>query len=280
MILREWLAKGEAQLAAGPHPKRARRDAETLLLHHIGRDRAWLMAHGDEDLAGCRAIGYQALLDRRFQGEPIQYIAGEAEFYGLTFRVRPGALIPRPETEHLVEKAVELARRLHHPRIVDVGTGSGAIAIAIAHTLPHAKVTAIDLAPAAVQIARENALRNNVSVRFIEGDLLAPVLHERVDLVVSNPPYVPQTDAPSLSVEVREYEPHLALFADKDGLGVYRKLIPQAARVLNPGGSLALEIGYGQSEAVSELLRASGFQGIELTPDLQGIPRVVSASRN
>lgn len=280
MILREWLAKGEAQLAAGPHPKRARRDAETLLLHHIGRDRAWLMAHGDEDLAGCRAIGYQALLDRRFQGEPIQYIAGEAEFYGLPFRVRPGALIPRPETEHLVEKAVELARRLHHPRIVDVGTGSGAIAIAIAHTLPHAKVTAIDLAPAAVQIARENALRNNVSVRFIEGDLLAPVLHERVDLVVSNPPYVPQTDAPSLSVEVREYEPHLALFADKDGLGVYRKLIPQAARVLNPGGSLALEIGYGQSEAVSELLRASGFQGIELTPDLQGIPRVVSASRN
>ncbi len=300
MNLREWLEHGETQLRAGPHPDRARRDAETLLLHLIGKNRAWLLAHHDDNFAGCKAIGYAALLTRRQKGEPIQYITGETEFYGLPFRVTPEVLIPRPETEHLVEKVLQLAANLGapsfrgliaegwessqresaptNPRILDIGTGSGAIAIALAHALPHAKVAATDISVSALAIAQENAVRNSVSVRFLEGDLLAPISGEHFDLIVSNPPYVPVSDRPSLSVEVRDFEPSLALFAGDDGLDLYRRLIPAAFTALSPGGYLALEIGFGQSCAVHKLLAAAGFTRIEFTPDLQGIPRVVVAS--
>ena len=165
------------------------------------------------------------------------------------------------------------------PRIVDVGTGSGAIAVALAHQLPHAQITAIDLSALALKIARKNAERNGVALRFLEGDLLAPVATEQFDFVVSNPPYVPTTDRETLSVEVREFEPGLALFAGDDGLDVYRRLIPASFNALTPGGFLLLEIGYGQSPAVTELLGRTGFQQIEFVPDLQGIPRVACARR-
>jgi release factor glutamine methyltransferase len=281
MTLEEWLRKAEAQLAAGPHPERARRDAETLLLHHIGRNRAWLLAHGDEGLGGCSAIGYAALLDRRQHGEPIQYITGEAEFYGLPFRVTPAVLIPRPETEHLVEKVVALCRGIDSPRIIDIGAGSGAIAVALACQLPQASVTTIDISSEALEIAQENAARNGVAhrVRFLQGDLLAPVREERFDIVASNPPYVSTNDQSTLDVEVRDYEPHTALFAGTDGLAIYRRLIPQAAEVLNPGGHIALEIGYNQRDAIRELLTSSGYTAIEFVPDLQGIARVAVARR-
>ncbi len=189
-------------------------------------------------------------------------------------------LIPRPETEHLVEKALELAARFDRPRIVDVGTGSGAIAVALAHSLPAAVVTAIDVSAAALAVARRNAQRNGAEerIRFVEGDLLAPLNGECSDLVVSNPPYVPEVDRSSLSVEVREYEPGLALFAGDDGLDVYRRLIPAAHTLLAPGGWIALEIGFGQEQAVRALLAASGFAEIAFSPDLQGIPRVACAS--
>jgi release factor glutamine methyltransferase len=350
MRLREWLAHGEAELGTGPHPDRARRDAETLLLHQTGKNKAWLMAHADDDFAGCGATGYAALLERRRRGEPIQYITGECEFYGLPFHVTPDVLIPRPETEHLVEKAIELggvesvvshpnrittpatkgpspetpglrgldgapgildvdaasgaiapatlpgapsspqrARETTNPsqpsRIVDVGTGSGAIAVALAAHLPQAAITAIDISPAALAIARENADRNRLAdrIRFLEGDLLAPVGGEQFEIIVSNPPYVPNTDRALIAVEVREYEPALALFAGPDsveGLDIYRRLIPSAFDALVPGGFLLLEIGFTQSHAVEELLRSAGFESIEFTADLQGIPRVVSARRS
>jgi release factor glutamine methyltransferase len=270
---------GTARLRLGPHPDRARQDAETLLLHLLGKNTAWLMAHGDELLPNDLFLSYSELVERRYQGEPIQYITGETEFHGLPFRVTPDVLIPRPETEHLVEKVLELAVHFPAPRIVDVGTGSGAIAVALAHNLPHAQIIAVDLSAAALAIARENAKRNGVALRFLEGNLLAPVAEERFEFIVSNPPYVPTADHASLSVEVREYEPALALFAGENGLEVYHRLIPAAFDALIPGGYVALEIGYGQSPAITELLARSGFEQIEFVPDLQGIPRVACARR-
>lgn len=284
MTVGECVAQGSAQLEAGPHPDRARLDAETLLLHVTGKDRAWLLTHREDDFGGCTAARFASLVQRRLTGEPIQYITGEAEFYGLPFRVTPDVLIPRPETEHLVEAALALAKRYERARIVDVGTGSGAIAVALAHHLPEARITAIDLSATALDVARENARRNGVEshIQFLEGDLLAPILKSEgtgstFDIIVSNPPYVPGADRYSLSVEVRDYEPALALFAGEDGLDVYRRLIPAAYAGLAAGGYIALEIGFGQSQQVGGILAAGGFGTIAFTPDLQGIPRVASA---
>jgi len=296
MTLRDFLQYGESQLSSGPHPDRAKRDAETLLLHLIGKNKAWLMAHANDDFAGCNAIRYASLLERRVKGEPIQYITGEVEFYRMPFRVTPDVLIPRPETEHLVEKCLALATHSGAPsfrrrlpegwestnpvppvRILDVGTGSGAIPIALAYKMPQAQITATDISKAALALADENGKRNGVAIRFLQGDLLAPVAGETFDLIVSNPPYVPATDRDSLAVEVRDHEPSLALFAGNDGLEIYRRLIPQAFAALAPGGFIALEIGYGQQPAIHSLLASAGFANIEFTPDLQGIPRVAVA---
>ena len=344
MTLRESLQYAEEQLRAGPHPARARLDAEALLLHLTGKKRAWLLTHAADPFGGCTATQYAALLQRRLTGEPIQYITGTCEFYGLPFHVTRDVLIPRPETEHLVEKALELARNMGAPgldsetwesdepqgapsmesatsgrhgwettssstskgapslartlgqgwetntlgswsgSILDIGTGSGAIAIALAHHLPQARVTAIDLSASALSLAEENAHRNGVTIRFLQGDLLAPVAlsdatTEAFDLIVSNPPYVADTDLSTLDPEVRNFEPHAALFAGDDGLTIYRRLIPDAFAALKSGGWLVLEIGHGQSDAVRALLHAAGFTGSQSTPDLQGIPRVLAAQR-
>ena len=315
MKLREWLQHGESILADSPHPDRARRDAETLLLHHIGKNKAWLMAHGEEEFAGCSSIGYATLLERRRKGEPIQYIVGECEFWGMPFRVTPDVLIPRPETEHLVEKILELAngdldsetgetvdpiKKVGAPsiprslrngwdtknpaqpfRILDVGTGSGAIIIALASQLPNATLTAIDISESALSIARQNGTRNNVAerIRFLQGDLLAPVAEEKFEIIASNPPYVPDTDRALISVEVREHEPHVALFGGHDGLEIYRRLVPAAYSALVPGGYLVFEFGFSQQPNIESLLAAAGFQQIEIVHDLQGIPRIASARR-
>ncbi len=281
MTLRDFLQYGESQLSAGPHPERARQDAETLLMHLIDKNKAWLMAHANEDFAGCSAIRYAGLLERRVKGEPIQYITGEVEFYRMPFRVTRDVLIPRPETELLVEKISGLGVHFCKPRLVDVGTGSGAIAIAFAHDWSHAAVTAIDLSPSALEVARSNAEKLGFAdcIRFLQGDLLAPVANEQFDIIVSNPPYVPAADRDSLAVEVRDHEPSLALFAGNDGLDIYHRLIPQAFGTLAPGGFIALEIGYGQQAAVQLSLASTGFTNIEFTPDLQGIPRIAVAQR-
>ncbi len=281
MSLASWIVNGEKRLRGGPHPDRARLDAETLLRDLIQCDRAFLIAHSDKDLNAEGAVRYYALIERRLAGEPIQYITGQTEFYGLPFRVNSNVLIPRPETEHLVEKVLSLAESFPNPRIIDIGTGSGAIAIALAHKLPAASNTAIDLSAPALAVAQANAEQNSVTnrIRFLQGDLLAPVAHETFDIVVSNPPYVADTDRASLAVEVRDHEPELALFAGNDGLAVYRQLIPQAHAVLVESGFIALEIGCGQHSAVAALLAASGFTHIDFTCDLQGIQRVVTARR-
>jgi release factor glutamine methyltransferase len=284
--IRALVAEGEYVLAEGPHSERARLDAETLLLHVLSkyapdRNRAWLITHGNSRTIPGVGSNFRALVQRRLAGEPIQYITGEQEFYGLPFRVTEDVLIPRPETEHLVERALELAAGFERPRIVDVGTGSGAITIAMACRLPEARITAVDISAAALEVARENAERNCVAGRidFRKSDLLAAVEDEQFEMVASNPPYVASSDRDSLSVEVRDHEPALALFAGEDGLNVYRRLIPAAFAVLTAGGFLLMEIGYGQSEAVAALLEQAGFERIEFVLDLQGIARVACGQR-
>ena len=285
--LRLALDAAEKVLAEGAHPERARRDTETLLLHALktnvpDANLAWLIAHEDEPLAADAAGPFCDLIERRLAGEPIQYITGEAEFYGLPFHVNRDVLIPRPETEHLVEKVMALAAEFVRPKIVDVGTGSGAIAVALAHALPFAEITATDISADALAVAKANAARNGVAdrVRFFKGDLLEAVAGEHFDIVISNPPYVPESDRTTLDVEVRDYEPAQALFAGEDGLQIYRRLIPAAFGALVPGGFLALEIGYGQRAGIEALLVREGFAGIEFIPDLQGIARVAVARRS
>ncbi len=282
--LRYALDEAQKVLAEGSHPERARRDTETLLLRALRKNApetnlAWLIAHDGEPLAPDAAATFCDLIERRLAGEPIQHIIGEAEFYGMPFHVNRDVLIPRPETEHLVEKAIALAAEFARPKILDVGTGSGAIAIALAHALPFAEITATDISPAALAVAKDNAASNGFAdrVRFLEGDLLDPAGPGPFDMVVSNPPYVPESDRATLDVEVRDYEPALALFAGEDDLAIYRRLIPTAFGAIVAGGFLALEIGYGQQEAIHALLAGAGFSGIEFTEDLQKIPRVVVA---
>jgi len=256
-------------------------DSELLLMHVLDRNKAWLLAHGEDAVPEEACARFVELIERRYRGEPIQHLTGECEFYGLPFKVTPDVLVPRPDTEHLVEKVIGLAQRFEAPRIVDIGTGSGAIAVALAHKLPAAAVTATDLSQSAISVARENAALNGVGerIRFLQGDLLAPLAGEQLEIIASNPPYVPNTDRALIAVEVREYEPALALFGGEDGLDVYRRLIPAAHSALVPGGFIALEIGFTQAAAIESLLAAHGFHRIEFTPDLQGIPRVASAQR-
>ncbi|WP_263350093.1 peptide chain release factor N(5)-glutamine methyltransferase [Acidicapsa acidisoli] len=278
MTLRALAAEAEAPLRNGPHPERARRDAETLLLHLLGQNRAWLLANWDTAASVETQAALRGLIARRSSGEPIQYITGAAEFFGLPFAVAPGVLIPRPETEHLVEEVLRLATQFASPaiHIADIGTGSGAIAVALAHSLPEAHISATDISPDALAVARANAAQNHVADRisFLEGDLLAPLKGRSFSIIASNPPYVPLRDSDSLSVEVREFEPHSALFAGQDGLNIYRRLIPEARGLLLAGGWLVMEIGFGQQEQIQKLMNENHYASVHFVPDYQGIPRV------
>jgi release factor glutamine methyltransferase len=255
----------------------ARRDAELLLMRAAGRDRAWLLTHSDAELPAGQVEKFESWLTRRARQEPVQYILGETEFFGLTLRVTPDVLIPRPETEHLVESALERVRHDAAVRICDVGTGSGAIAVALAHALPRAEVTALDISAAALAVARENAERHGVAgrVRFVESDLMSAVRGERFDVVVSNPPYVRKDEV--LEAQVRDFEPPGALFAGSTGLEIYERLIPEARAALVEDGWLLMEIGHGQREELAHLLR--DWDAVEFVADLQGIPRVAIAQR-
>jgi release factor glutamine methyltransferase len=307
MLLRDALL--EAVQATPGREAVLRRDAELLLAHVVGqksprepeRNRAWLLAHGDEPIAPAQLKAFRGLVARRAAHEPVQYLVGVQEFYGLRLRVAPEVLIPRPETEHLVEAvllwAASGAAQLpvdRALRIADVGTGSGAIVIALAMHLAGATFEAIDNSPAALALAEENARAHGCSgrIRFVLSDLLAEVLAEPdptagmengpgLDVVVSNPPYVALRDAGGLQPEVVGFEPHSALFAGEDGLGIYSRLIPQAAAALRPGGLLAMEFGFGQREALEALLSGpvDVWQNVRFLDDYAGIPRVALAER-
>jgi release factor glutamine methyltransferase len=268
------LAQARTRLAATS--RNPRRDAEVLLAYVLGCDEVALLTYPERPLSSAESANYESLLTRRLRSEPIQYIIGEQEFFGLSLEVSPDVLIPRPETEHLVEAVLE--RVPANARIVDVGTGSGAIAVALARALPQAQVTAVDLSRAALEVARRNAQRHAVSdrVTFLQSDLLAALDGANFDAVVSNPPYVAEAEV--LEPQVANYEPHTALYAGSTGLEIYERLIPQARKRLKPQGWLMLEIGFGQLAAVEALLH--DWSAVSFMPDLQGIPRVVQAQKS
>ena len=276
---------------AGAPPEVSRRDAETLALHVLGRDRAWLLAHPEAEISAANEAEFHRLVQRRAGREPLQYITRAQEFYGLDLHVTPAVLIPRPETEHLVETVLRWAEK--QPRaelhVLDVGTGSGAVALALAAHLPHASVTALDISLPALEVARRNAERLGLAerVHFVPSDLLGSLGGKiaagfRWDAIASNPPYIALPEAATLSPEVREYEPHRALFAGSDGMDIYHKLIPAAWAALRTGGLLAMEFGFGQRDAMAALFaqQARGsWLPVSFVADLQGIPRVVEAVR-
>jgi release factor glutamine methyltransferase len=282
MTLRQAVTNAAAELAANPHlSEHAHRDAELLLLHTLQISRVALIAYPDRDLSPAQDALYQTAINRRLQLEPIQYITGEQEFYGLRLQVTPAVLIPRPETEHLVEAVLKLLPADKPVKLVDVGTGSGAIAIALAVHLPLAKIVALDLSSEALAVAERNAREHNVAnrIEFLQSDLLAAVKShgETFDAVLSNPPYIPESDRPTLHPQVRDHEPAAALFAGETGLDIYRRLIPEAASALKANGILVLEIGHRQLKPLTHLLL--GWNDVTFVNDLQQIPRVARARR-
>jgi release factor glutamine methyltransferase len=277
MDIRAALLQGQ-KLLEDAHVAVPRLTAEVLLAHAIGCDRAWLFAHSDEPLREVWWIHYGRYLHERMQGKPTQYITGRQEFYGREFRVTPDVLIPRPETEHVIEAALTRAvsPKGNQVSIIDVGTGSSAIAVTLALET-QATVTATDISTAALRVASENARRLKAPVHFVACDLADGIAGGRFDLVVSNPPYVPESDSSTIQREVRDHEPAVALYGGADGLEVYRRLIPEAARLLKPGGWLVMEIGYRSGEAVAAMLGT--WREVETIPDLAGLPRVMVARR-
>jgi release factor glutamine methyltransferase len=259
--------------------KNPARDAELLLLYATGLSRTDLITQPERQLSTAESRKYRGLVARRERSEPIQYITGEREFYGLRFTVTPDVLIPRPETEHLVEAALERIPLVTPWRIADVGTGSGAIAVALAVARPSARITAVDISPAALQIAKQNASAHQVAERidFAEAYLLDGIKASSLDMVLSNPPYIASGERETLDAEVREFEPATALFAGPTGVEIYERLIPQAGNVLRPNGWLLMEIGAGQQSQLSLLLK--DWIKVSFLPDLQGIPRVALAQR-
>jgi len=303
------LASGIAKLEASGIPSAAL-SAELLLLHILTRDRAWLYAHPEYILTSEEAARFAQLLECRASGVPTQYLTGVQEFWGLEFTVNSSVLIPRPETEHVVEVALARlhvqrieaqglgahglhakgtgSRRMDSLNIADIGTGSGCVAIALATELPNARIVATDISSAALEVARENAVRHGADSRvtFQQMSLLESYIGKTAspraifDLIVSNPPYVALTDAPTLAREIREHEPHEALFAGEHGLDLYPQIIVQAGELLLPGGSLVIEIGYNSADPVCSFIVAQGgWTNVDITSDLAGIPRVIAADR-
>ncbi len=257
-------------------------NAELLLMFTLGRDRAFLYGHPEHQLSAEEQARYDDALGQRARGIPAQYITGHQEFWGMDFIVSPAVLIPRPETEHVIEELLGCVGRAPSPaklRIVDVGTGSGCIALALAKELPQAEIYAIDISPAALEITRANAarLRLESRVQFHEGDLLAGIEKNSFEFVVSNPPYVGESEEDSVQLEVRKFEPRGAVFAGPTGLEVIERLIPQAHEVLKSGGWLVMEISGTIATRVKEMLE--DWNGVQITKDLQGIERVASAQK-
>lgn len=269
MTIRTALTQG-AELLAREGIAEPRLTAEVLLGHAVHCDRTYFYAHPEQELREVEWLHYGRYLDERMKGKPTQYITKRQEFYGREFRVSPNVLIPRPETELLAETVARLGS---NPGVViDVGTGSGAIAVTLSLELK-ARVIATDLSFEALEVAKSNAMRLGAKVEFLECDLCECFAPGVADIVVSNPPYVPLADRESLQREVRDWEPSQALFGGFSGMSVYERLIPQADRVLRAGGFLALELGAGQAPAVSALV--TGWRDLQLFPDLAGFPRVL-----
>jgi release factor glutamine methyltransferase len=268
-----WGADELAAEAAG------RRDAESLLRFASGWERPFVLSHDEAVLDARAEEAFRDAIARRTLGEPVQYIVGVQEFWGLPFKVTPAVLIPRPETEHVIEAVLARVSRDIELRIADVGTGSGAIAIALAKELPQVHMLATDISGEALVIARDNAARHSVAdhIEFLRCDLLPPDLRNSLDVIVSNPPYIADRDRDALAREVKDFEPARALFAGPSGFEIYKQLLPAAALALKSGGWLVIEVGAGQANRLREML--VGWSEVETIRDLAGIERVVCARR-
>ena len=270
---------GEA-LAAARAAGMARLDAQLLLGHVLGRDRAWLLAHDDASLCGEQAARLEALMARRRAGEPVAYLLGEKEFHGLTLQVDARVLVPRPDTEVLVDWAIELLRgelaAIEQPAVLDMGTGSGAIALAVKHACPSAALTATDASSEALSVAQTNAARLGLAVEFRLGAWWQAVAQRRFHLALSNPPYIAAAD-PHLAALTAE--PGMALTPGPEGLEALRAIVAGSAAHIEAGGWLLLEHGFDQAEAVQALLRDAGFERIATRQDLGGQPRCTGARR-
>ena len=261
-----------------------RLNAELLLMFVLGRERAYLYAHPERELTADEQARYQEVTRERARGCPTQYITGHQEFWGLDLLVSPAVLIPRPETEHVVETALELVKEYNFDgagrlKLLDVGTGSGCIALALASEMPQLEIHACDISEEALEMARINAARLGLGgkVLFRKSDLLSVYAGEQFDFVVSNPPYVGEAEADKVQKQVREFEPKIAVFSGQEGMDIYRRLIPQAYEHLRSRGWFITEIGYSEEAKVKELLQ--GWEDTQVTADLQGIPRVVAARK-
>lgn len=255
----------------------ARREAGSLLAHVLDRDRGFVIAHAGDSLADGRYHDFRRLILRRTRGEPLQYIIGRREFFKLEFEVSPDVLIPRPETELIVEATLELCKDAPAPFIGDIGTGSGCIAISVLHELPAAVAVATDTSPAALKVAQRNAERHGVQERLtlVESDCFAAVsLTKPFSLIASNPPYVSEAELELVPREVR-FEPRAALAGGPDGLAIIRRLLSEGQPFIRPGGHLVFEIGFGQSEPVEKLIDRRVWKLLEIRKDLQSIARTV-----
>jgi release factor glutamine methyltransferase len=279
VLLKDALASAIDRLTAA-HVGSPRLNAEILLMFTLACDRAFLYAHPERQLTDDERVRYDEAINHRYQGVPSQYITGHQEFWGMDLIVSPTVLIPRPETEHLIETVVPLARAVSNPKIVDVGTGSGCIAISILCNVPGSTGLGLDISERALAVARTNSERHHVSDRLqlTQSNVLEAAGSEKFDLVVSNPPYVPANELPTLQVEVRNFEPHIALSDGNDGLSVIRTVVDQAPAHLKKGGFLMMEIGFGQAENVLKMFLPRSWSDVEIIPDLQGIPRTVKAA--
>ncbi|MGA8763537.1 MAG: peptide chain release factor N(5)-glutamine methyltransferase [Candidatus Sulfotelmatobacter sp.] len=308
MQLRQALTSAIARLTAAQVPS-PHLNAELLLMFTLNCDRAFLHAHPEHELTADEQTRYDRALADRARGVPAQYITGHQEFWGMDLIVTPAVLIPRPETEHVIETVMELQTSGVRPhtsdlgprtldpgagtvspksdvrgltsalRVADVGTGSGAIALALAKEFPQAEVHAIDISAAALEIAHSNAARHQLQSRihFHKADLLSGIENSSFDLIVSNPPYVGESEEDKVQLEVRKFEPRSAVFAGPRGTEVIARLVPQARAALKPGGWLVMEISGTIADAVKELLKE--WDGVRISPDLQSIPRVVQARK-
>jgi release factor glutamine methyltransferase len=280
-ILNERLAAARRAFErAGIAPEEAAIDAEVLARHALGWERAALITRAHQPPPAQFESAFSPLVERRIQREPVAQIVGHREFWGLEFDVTRDVLVPRPETELVVEAALELARASHVQRIVDAGTGSGCIAVSLAVSLPVVSVVATDVSAAALAVARRNARRHGVEdrVTFVQSDLLSGVTGA-ADLIVSNPPYVPEKDVAVLPPEVALYEPREALVAGEDGLSAIARLIEEGRAHLAPAGHLVVEFGFGQAAKVTAMASAAGWRIHSVRPDLQQIPRVIVLGR-
>jgi release factor glutamine methyltransferase len=279
--LREALTAAITRLTADQVPS-PRMNAELLLIFTLGCDRAYLYAHPERELTADEQTRYDHALGERARGVPAQYITGHQEFWGMDLIVTPAVLIPRPETEHVIETVLDFVGRVPASplHIADIGTGSGCIALALAKELPEAEIHATDISPAALEVARANAARHQLEsrIQFHQTDLLAGFEDNSFDVIVANPPYVGETEEDQVQLEVRKFEPRNAVFAGPTGVEVITRLIPQAHAALKPGGWLVMEISGTIAEEVKRLLR--DWSDVKITPDLQSIPRVVRARKD